>query len=352
MSSRRKGESALEATDLWFLRHGLTYFVPEERAAVRAALRLRRTLLPGLAVVVVALAAGVALVWISGDLGAGPALLITLAVAAIVGYGLTALRARSILAWGLSRAFGSLRGLLPMVMRALPLLLLFVTFLFINAEVWQMAASVSVGALWLTALLFGATALGFLLIRLPEEVDKVDDDVTDAFLVRACRGTPLEQACTELVADPDADPAANATVVGYERWNLVMALLVIQIVQVLLIAAGVFAFFLAFGSLVMTDSVQLAWTGLDRLHSADWLPNVSAELLRVSLFLASFSLLYLTVSTVTDETYRHQFFGEVLREMEQAVGMRAVYLTLRDRAADRQVSGSGPPADPPPGATS
>ncbi|HYG93586.1 MAG TPA: hypothetical protein VD859_08330 [Nocardioides sp.] len=330
MSRSERSSSVLEATDQWFLRHGLTYFVPEERAAVRAAMRVRRTILPAVVVVTVALAAGVALVWVSGDLGAGPAVLITLSVTAIVAYGVTALRARHILGWGLSRTFGSLRRLLPMVMRALPLLLLFVTFLFINAEVWQMAASVSIGSLWLTALLFAATALVFLVIRLPEEVDKVDDDVTDEFLLRACTGTPLEEACAELVADPDADPASYATIAGFERWNLILSLLVVQIVQVLLIATGVFAFFLVFGSLVMTDEVQLAWTGLDGLHSASWLPNVSVELLRVSLFLASFSLLYLTVSTVTDEAYRAQFFGGVLRELERAVGMRAVYLALRD----------------------
>ena len=330
MSRSERSSSVLEATDQWFLRHGLTYFVPEERAAVRAAMRVRRTILPAVVVVTVALAAGVALVWVSGDLGAGPAVLITLSVTAIVAYGVTALRARHILGWGLSRTFGSLRRLLPMVMRALPLLLLFVTFLFINAEVWQMAASVSIGSLWLTALLFAATALVFLVIRLPEEVDKVDDDVTDEFLLRACTGTPLEEACAELVADPDADPASYATIAGFERWNLILSLLVVQIVQVLLIATGVFAFFLVFGSLVMTDDVQLAWTGLDGLHSASWLPNVSVELLRVSLFLASFSLLYLTVSTVTDEAYRAQFFGGVLRELERAVGMRAVYLALRD----------------------
>ena len=36
---------------------------------------------------------------------------------------------------------------------------------------------------------------------------------------------------------------------------------------------------------------------------------------------------------MTDETYREQFFGSVLREMERAVGLRAVYLAARDRTA-------------------
>jgi hypothetical protein len=54
-------------------------------------------------------------------------------------------------------------------------------------------------------------------------------------------------------------------------------------------------------------------------------------------FLAAFSNLYLTVSTMTDETYRERFFGSVLSELERAVGVRAVYLALR----------ANTPADPP-----
>ena len=38
-----------------------------------------------------------------------------------------------------SRTLGSLRMLVPTVTRALPLLLLFVTFVFISTEVWQVA---------------------------------------------------------------------------------------------------------------------------------------------------------------------------------------------------------------------
>jgi hypothetical protein len=59
--------------------------------------------------------------------------------------------------------------------------------------------------------------------------------------------------------------------------------------------------------------------------------NTSRALVQVSTFLAAFSGLYLTVSTVTDEAYRAQFFGSVMRELERAVGVRAVYLALRAR---------------------
>ena len=52
----------------------------------------------------------------------------------------------------------------------------------------------------------------------------------------------------------------------------------------------------------------------------------------VATFLAGFSGLYVTVSTVTDETYREQFFGHVIHEMERAVGVRAIYLAVRAEA--------------------
>lgn len=318
-------EETLAAADTWFLDHGLSYFVPERRADVRTALRLRRTV-PLIVVVALASAGvGVAIAWVSGELSAAPAILIALGLVAVLWYALTALHARQILTWGLARTFGSLRQLLPMTTRALPLLLLAITFLFINTEMWQVASSLTVAALWLVVVLFAALALGFLLVRLPEEVDRADDDVDDALLLRACRSTPLEQAARELVEDPDADPAAYAEVTGYERWNLILVLMVVQVVQVLLLSLSVFAFLMVFGGLIMTPPVLGAWsTGADPI-------NRNQALVQVSVFLSAFSGLYLTVSTVTDETYREQFFGSVTRELERAVGTRAVYLALRDR---------------------
>lgn len=319
------------AAEAWFLRHGLPYFVPSERAAVRSALRPGRTLPLLVGVLVVAVVAGVALAWFADEISAGPAVLLAVVLAAAVWYALTALRFRPILTWSLSRTTGTVARLLPNMSRALPLLLVFVTFLFINAEAWQMTANLTPGLLWLTVLLFATVGVLFLMVRLPEEVDRADDEVDDAFLRRACAGTPLQQPCEELLADPDADPASYAQVTGYERWNLILALVIVQGVQVLLLATTVFGFFLVFGSLVMDEGVQQAWIGDVALQNAPGLSSVSVQLVKVSVFLAGFSGLYLTVSTVTDETYREQFFSGVTHQLERAVGVRAVYLALRAR---------------------
>jgi hypothetical protein len=319
------------AVEAWFLAHGLPYFVAEERAAARAGLRPRR--LVSLVIVLVVLAAGAGvLAWASESYAAGPALWLSVAVLGLLWYASTALHARPILTFALSRTLGSLRFVAPMASRALPLLLVFVTFLFVNAEAWEMTSNLPFGLLWVTVLLMFGLAVLFLLTRLPEEVDRVDDEVDDAFVVRACAGTPLEAASREMAADPDIDPQDHAQVTGFERWNLILVLLVIQTVQVLLLSITVFAFFMLFGSLVMETKTQESWTGRPDVGNAPFLPQVSLSLMKVSLFLASFSGFYFTVSAVTDDTYRRQFFSVVESQLERAVGMRAVYLAMRERS--------------------
>lgn len=330
MSRRQPAGDPLVATEAWFLEHGLSYFVPSERAAAREALS-RRRVLPALGVVAVVAAVLAGLLgWLSSQVAAAPAVLLTVAGVGALAYALTALRAQPIVGWALKRTLSSLGSVVSTASRALPLLLVFIAFLFINAEAWQMAASLGFGTLWLTALLLLGLGTVFLLVRLPEEVDQADDAVDDAFLLRACRGTPLEEVCREMVDDPAADPAAHAQISGYERWNLIVVLLVVQAVQVLVLVAAVFGFLLVFGSLVIDEDVQRSWTGEGTSHLS-FLPSVSAELVKVSLFLASFSGLYITVSAITDETYRGQFFAAVMVHLERAVGVRAVYLALRER---------------------
>lgn len=317
--------------EAWFLDHGLPYFVAEERQAARAGLRPRRLVSLVVALLVLAGGAG-ALAWASDTYTAGPALWMSVTGLALLWYAVTALHARAIVTFALSRTLGSLRFIAPMASRALPLLLVFVTFLFVNAEAWEMTTNLPFGLLWVTMLLMFGLAVLFLLARLPEEVDRVDDEVDDDFIVRACVGTPLEQASREVAADPAIDPQEHAQVAGFERWNLILVLLVIQSVQVLLLAVTVFVFFMLFGSLVMQEDTQLSWTGADSIPNAPFMPQVSLSLMKVSLFLAAFSGFYFTVSAVTDDTYRRQFFSVVESHLERAVGMRAVYLATRDRA--------------------
>ncbi len=316
--------------DQWFVDQGLPWFVPERRESAHGALHSKHTLAGIILIAVAALALGVALAYLTDEASLAPATMVTLTGLAAVAYAGRRLGAWPIARWAIGRTLRSLRLLFPMVTRALPLLLLFMTFLFINAEVWQVSATLDGAVLWVTVLLFSGIAVGFLLARLPEELDHVDNEVEMTTVVQVCRDTPLA-AYAQSVMDGNGSHhrlTEQTHVHGLEKTNLLLVLIVTQALQVVLLAVSVFAFFVIFGSVIMTHGVQEAWTA-STIHALPWATNLSIELLQVSVFLAAFSGLYFTVYAVTDETYRDQFFTEIKAELERAIGVRAVYLLAR-----------------------
>jgi hypothetical protein len=317
-------ERARQDAEKWFIRHGLPYFVESERQIVRRGLRRGRLL----SVLGVALLVGAVVGVVAGLLtNVSGGLVLGLAGAGVVLalYAGTTLRLRIIARWAVGRTMASLGLLFPLVTRALPLLLLFVTFLFINTEVWMVANSLEPGVLAMAVMFFAALAIGFLLVRLPEEMDRVDDDTDTTRLVERTRGTPVGDCSAEVFGEiPEHDLRDVLEVSGLQKWNLVLVLLVSQFVQVVLLSAAVLLFFLVFGSVVMESSVVGSWLGAKNPEDV----VVLWPLIKVSVFLAGFSGLYFTVYAVTDETYRQQFFTSVTRELERAVAVRAVYRTL------------------------
>ena len=175
----------------------------------------------------------------------------------------------------------------------------------------------------MAVMFFALSAVVFLLVRLPEEMDRVDDDTDRGRLVERTRGTPVEHCSAEVFEGiHDGELRGVLEVAGLQKWNLVLVLLVSQFVQVLLLSVAVLVFFLVFGSVVMQPEVVGSWLGKGGPT------DVTGPLVKVSVFLAGFSGLYFTVYAVTDETYRQQFFTSVTRELERAVAVRAVYGTL------------------------
>jgi hypothetical protein len=313
------------AIEVWFDDHGLPYFSGDHAHRVEKWLLSWRIGAVIALIIIASVAAGIGFgAYVVDRAGWG-----TLAgvVVFLMLLGLFAgrlLRLGTMLRWAIRRTFGSLGLLFPLLTRALPLLLLAVTFLFISTELWQVAGLMSRHRLWLSVVFFAAIATVFLLGRLPEEVRRVEDEVVEERLVARCTGTPAAEAALLISARP-------ADLPRFARINLVLVLFFNQAIQVLLLSLGLFVFFLVFGSLIITDATVLSWTG----HAATDLPSglgkhipISNELFQVSVFLAAFSGLYFTVCAVTDETYRSQFFAGISGELEQAVAVNAVYVSL------------------------
>ncbi|MGA8847635.1 MAG: hypothetical protein WB471_13550 [Nocardioides sp.] len=340
LADKRTGgetKTPVVTAESWFKHHGLPYFVDDVRAVVQARLSRGRIA----AVLLVALLAGGlvgTLFALLTDASFGFPAGASVAGGVLLLYALQALKASVIAAWALRRSLGSLGLLLPLATRALPMLLLFITFLFINTEVWQVASALEGGVLWGAVLFFAAAAMLFLVPRLAEELDAFDDAVGTADVLIATAGTPLEAVAREVVASSELDLPAEAQVSGLQMVNLVLVLVVAQAVQVLLLALAVFTFFMVFGAVAIDDSVIASWLGEGHPEDLLGLDFVSVELLHVSIFLAGFSGLYFTVVAITDELYRKEFFGEILGELARAVGVRVVYRELRRR----QLPGNAP----------
>jgi hypothetical protein len=262
-----------------------------------------------------------------GDFGGSLELIaINLTILAVI-YVVTSYGLIPIARWATRRLFRSLGGTVLLFARAIPLLLLFVTFLFINAEVWQISANLN-GPLFVATLgLFGLIGTTFVLVRLPSEVAGLGRFDSWDRVRAACGGTPAEGFAPSGSRTPPEAALTRA------QWgNVGLMVLFGQMLQVLLVGGLVFAFLVLLGLLVMPESVVAAWTQLPVRYLGPQLSllgrevRISEELLRVSSFLASFSALYFAVTAVTDASYREEFFEDVVGEVRQTFAVRAAYL--------------------------
>ncbi|MEZ5231124.1 MAG: hypothetical protein R2755_24420 [Acidimicrobiales bacterium] len=230
--------------------------------------------------------------------------------------------------WAFGRLVDLLAVLGSLVARALPLLLLIVTFSFLGAEVWEMAATLPLTVYPAVLGVFLVAGAAFLLSRLPAEIGSIGHFDTWAEVGALLADSP---ACgCPLPTDGDArPPAAGLT---RRQWvNLALVSLFTQGVQITLVAMTMGLFLTLFGFLAISEQTIVNWT---QLPQADVLVQVAVggrdlvltrQLLQVAGFLATFTGFYFTVVAVTDETYRREFRDDVVTELRESLAVRAAY---------------------------
>jgi hypothetical protein len=232
----------------------------------------------------------------------GNALLLLVAWGA-VGFGIL-----SIVRWAGARLVTQLAASIPLVARAVPLLMLFAVVLFLTTEMWQVFAEIDDASLAAIVALLVAIGTLFVVGRLPREV------------------TALE---AQVAAGGEEPPLRRA-----QRLNVGMVLFVSQGLQVLVVALAVGAFFVVFGLLAIDDGVLQAWLG----HPGRAIVHVSVagidvrpthELARVATAIAALSGLYYAIAVLVDPTYREEFLDEVTGDMRATFAERSQYLALR-----------------------
>ncbi len=230
--------------------------------------------------------------------------------------------------WAAVRLLKQLGNVADLVVRSFPLLLLFITFLFLQTEVWQVAAELH--GVWFGILIGSFVVFGvlFVLFRLPREIGALATFGSWDEVSALVSGTPVEAWSGHRSDSPATVPA-----LGRRQWgNVGLVVLFGQGLQVLLVSVLTWALLVGLGMVLLSPSLVAQWAAHQPhvLATADlWGRSlvVSEELLRVSAFLASVAGLYFTVTALTDQTYRAEFYDEVVADVRRALAVRAVYLT-------------------------
>jgi len=248
---------------------------------------------------------------------------VLVAVWAMTSYGVVPL-----LGWAAQRTQSQITVFLNVIVRALPLLLLFQTFLFINAEVWQLAGTLTGPMYWVTLSIFFVLGSVFLLSRVPTLVKSLNTfDTWDEIetLADPTVAHPLLEAASGHTGPPPNDPARQ------QRFNIGLVALFSQAIQITAAALAMFGFFVLFGFLAIPVETAAAWTQLDAVHVLAHVDAggreliLSDPLLRVAGFLGAFTGMYFTVVLSTDATYREEFAEDIGPELRQALAVRVLY---------------------------
>jgi len=247
------------------------------------------------------------------------------AVLAVI-YFVTSYGVIPLIGWAGAQTFRRIGSVGRMLTRALPLLLLFTVFLFINAEAWQVAGTLQGPVYAITLGVFFLMGSAFVLSRMPAAIRSVNrfdhwNEVTELV-----RGTPAEG----IALPPEGDPV-EGTLSKRQRFNIGLVSVFSQAILITMVAVALATFLTVFGVLTMTELHTRTFTGLDhvhvlaRLHVGGRELVLTEPLLRVTGFLGAFTGMYFTVVLGTDATYRDEFAEDAGPQIRQALAVRLAY---------------------------
>lgn len=231
--------------------------------------------------------------------------------------------------FGLRQVWRRLQTLTQLMARVLPLLLLFVTFVFLNAEMWQVANDFTPAAYTVVTVSIASVAFAFVAVRLPIELDHLArfESWDEVCAIASGTNAPRLPRVVDELTVPLLDLDRR------DRRNVSVLLFVSYAVQVLLIGLIVTAVLVVFGVLAIREATILQWTvrpedSLDAIlrfriggatHVLTW------NHLAVAGFIGVFSMLQFAVQLMRDEDYRAEFSTDVSGEIREVLAVQALY---------------------------
>ena len=241
----------------------------------------------------------------------------------VVGFGLLPM-----IRWSIGNMVHHLQAVFRLFARTLPVLLVLTVFMFINAEIWQVAHLVGPPAFTVVAVLVVLIGLGFLWLSSDEVIDEIDEFESWDEVLSMVDDSPLAA-----VSRPVSELTSSRLTRG-GRLNLRILVLVSLTTQVVLVGLLVIGFYLILGAIFMNREVLQLWTGATeitelasyRIGSLDLL--ITREHLRVAGLVGALSGLNVAVSALTDQGYRETFLAELAAEVSENLAVERLYATL------------------------
>lgn len=248
-----------------------------------------------------------------------------------VGYVVTSWALIPMMRWSLGQVRRQVTDVANLAMKSLPTLLIFSAFIFINAEMWQVANDFTLPLFGMVMLLLAGIGGVFIFVSVRRlTVDLARFSAWGDVRPR-CANTPVEE-----IIPADDEPAPDTPpLMRRAEWNVNLLLFVAQGIQVLLVSLVITTFYVVFGLLTVREETLLQWTTVGELtYERDWAVDIAIfgtdliltrQLLLVALFIGMFSGLNFAVQVITDDTYREEFIADMTAEVRDALAVRAVY---------------------------
>lgn len=243
----------------------------------------------------------------------------------------------TVLGWSLKHAIHQLASLPPMIAKVLPVLMVSVLFIFVNADLWKLANRLSFPRTWAVLGLMGLLAVFVVVTTSLERTARLlgryrGDDIARFTENDYEHAAALEGGIWNTAQDwVEEKKILEHRPLKVAPWsNLIIIPMIGQIIQAIFFMLLVFGFFMGFSSIAISDTTIESWMSIKPEHlkilGVD--TNINAVVIKVSMIVAVFSGLSFVATTSSDEKYARSFLKPMIERIKHILIIRDIYLGL------------------------
>ena len=247
------------------------------------------------------------------------------------------LGADTVLGWSLKHAIHQLASLPPMIAKVLPVLMVSVLFIFVNADLWKLANGLSFPRTWAVLGLMGLLAVFVVVTTSLERTARLlgryrGDDIAHFTENDYEHAAALEGGIWNTAQDwVEEKKILEHRPLKVAPWsNLIIIPMIGQIIQATFFMLLVIGFFMGFSSIAISDTTIESWMRIKPEHlkilGVD--TNINAVVIKVSMIVAVFSGLSFVATTSSDEKYARSFLKPMIERIKHILIIRDIYLGL------------------------